>query len=185
MDNLFAQLTPGQALAVVRQLSEREGDIRPAVTEETKRFLEAVDRDETAEEVFYVLDIIDVQDLWDTSGAGSGGYLSPDEAVAEIVESELKPFFDQVERYQQLRMFPQAQTHCMGVLQGIYRFNEESRSEFRQWAEDIPLECFRDFLDKWRRGGEVANSATDMNEFIRQSCPNWAKYVITDSDPRT
>ena len=36
-------------------------------------------------------------------------------------------------------MLVQAQTYYMGVLYGIYRFDHESKTELRQWAEDIPL----------------------------------------------
>ena len=75
MDDILTQLTPEQVLEVVRRLYERDVDIRLAVMEEAGTVLEAVDRDETAEGVFFVLDLIDVQDLWDKSGAGRNGYI--------------------------------------------------------------------------------------------------------------
>ena len=87
--DILTQLTPEQALKVVRRLYEREVDIRQAVMEEANSVLEAIDRDETAEEVFFVLDSIDVQDLWDNSGAKRDGYISPDEAAVEMMEGEL------------------------------------------------------------------------------------------------
>ena len=69
----------------------------------------------------------------------------------------------------------------MGVLQGIYRFDQESKTEFKEWAEDIPLERFGSLLDKWRKDRQSSNAITEMDEFIRDLCPNWAKYVLRDS----
>ena len=183
--DILKQLTPEQALKVVRRLYEREVDIRQAVMEEVNSVLKAIDRNETAEEVFFVLDSIDVQDLWDNSGAKQSGYISPDEAAVEMIEDELEPFFDQVRRYHQLRMFPQEQTYCMGVLQGIYRFDQESKSQFKDWAVDIPIECFGYLLDEWRKNCQNATATTEMDEFIRNSCPNWAKYIFRDDDRTT
>jgi len=185
MDDILTQLTPEQVLEVVRRLYERDVDIRRAVMEEAGTILEAVDRDETAEEVFFVLDLIDVQDLWDKSGAGRNGYISDDEAASEMIEDKLEPFFDQVRRYHKLKMFPQAQTYCMGILQGVYRFGQESKTEFREWAVDIPLECFRRLLDEWRKDCQNSTATTRMDEFVRNSCPNWAKYVFGDNDRTT
>ena len=182
MGDILAQLTPEQALEVVRRLYKRDKNIRQAIMEEAKSVLEAIDVDETAEEVFFMLDSIDVQDLWDRSGAGRDGYSSPGEEAVEMMEEELAPFFEQVRRYQQLRMFPQAQTYCMGVLLGIYRFDQESKSEFREWAVDIPLECFGYLLDEWRKGCESSTAGTEMDEFVKNSCPNWAKYIFRDED---
>ena len=63
MDDLLAQLTPEQALEVVRRLYKRDMEIHQAIMEEAKSVLEAIDLDETAEEVFFILDSIAVQDL--------------------------------------------------------------------------------------------------------------------------
>jgi len=88
--------------------------------------------DGTADEVSVVLDSIDVQDCWDRSGSSRDDYTSPDEAAAEIIEEELQPFFDQVERYHELGMPEQEGAYCMGVIFGIYRYEQESKSEFRE-----------------------------------------------------
>jgi hypothetical protein len=178
MDDVLRQLTPEQALVILSRLYEKDGKIRQVVVEEARSVLDAVDLDETAREVFLVLDSISVEDLWDRSGASRRGYTSPDEAAVDMFEKELEPFFDQVLRYHQLGMFPQEKIYCMGVLLGIYRFNQESKSEFRQWAVDVPAECFGYLLNEWRKGCRSAALRTEMNEFVRNSCPKWAKYFL-------
>jgi hypothetical protein len=116
MDEVIKKLTAEQALEVVKRLSEKGRKIREAVLAEAKNLLMAVDADETAEEVFFVLDSIDVQDCWDRSGKSRYGYTEPSEAAVELVEEELQPFYDQAIRYRELGMAEQETTYCMGVI---------------------------------------------------------------------
>jgi hypothetical protein len=141
MDDVIGKLTPEQAMKIVERLARKGGKIREAVVTEAMNVLTEIDLAGTAEEVFDSLDSIDVQDCWDRSGASRDGYTSPDEAAAQIIDEELQPFLDQVERYHELGMFEQETAHCMGVILGIYRYERESKSEFRTWCTDVPSEC--------------------------------------------
>jgi hypothetical protein len=178
MDDVIKKLTAEQALEVVKRLSEKGGKIREAVLAEAKNLLTAVDVDETADEVFCVLDSIDVQDCWDRSGKSRYGYTEPSEAAVELVEEELQPFYDQPARYQELGMAEQETTYSMGVILGLYRYEHESKSEFRKWAEDVPIECAGYLLNKWRERNQGIAPAQAMDEFIQHRCPEWAKYLI-------
>ena len=116
---MIKKLTAEQALEVVKQLSEKGGKIRDAALAEARDLLIAVDLDETADEVFCVLDSIDVEDCWERSGESRYGYTEPSEAAVELVEEELQPFYDQAKRYRELGMAEQETTYCMGVILGI------------------------------------------------------------------
>jgi hypothetical protein len=178
MDDLINKLTAEQALEVVKRLSEKGGKFREAVLTEARNVLTAVDVEDTAEEVFFVLDSIDVQDCWDRSGKTRHGYTEPSEAACELVEEELQPFYDQAARYQELGMAEEEATYCVGVILGIYRYEQESKSEFREWAEDVPIECAGYLLDKWRKRKQGTPSAQAMNEFIQHRCPKWARFLL-------
>jgi hypothetical protein len=178
MLDLIKKLTAEQALEVVKRLSEKGGEIGEAVLAEAKSLLMGVDVDETADEVFCVLDSIDVQDCWARSGRSRYGYTEPGEAAVELVEEELQPFYDQAKRYQELGMAEQETTYSMGVILGIYRYEHESKSEFRKWCEDVPIECAGYLLDKWRKRNQGIAPAQAMDEFIQHRCPTWAKYLI-------
>jgi hypothetical protein len=152
---------------------------------EVKNLLMAVDVDETADEVFCVLDSIEVQDCWDRSGSSRHGYTEPSEAAVELVEEELQPFYDQAKRYRELSMAEQETTYCMGVILGIYRYEHESKSEFREWCVDVPLECagYAGYLlDTWHERPQDTASAEAMDEFIERRCPKWANYLIPKRD---
>ena len=178
MQDVIKKLSAEQALEVVKRLRGTGGKIQEAVLAEARNVLSEIDLDETADEVFFVLDSIDVQDCWDRADSSRDGYTSPDEAAVEIVEESLEPFFDQTRRYHELGMPAEEMAHCMGLILGIYRYEHESKSEFREWSVDIPLECAGDRLREWRERGQGLAFAEAMDEFIQQRCPNWARYLL-------
>ena len=134
MNDVIKKLTAEQALEVVKRLSEKGGEIGEAVLAEARNLLTAVNVDETADEVFFVLDSIDVQDCWDRSGKSRYGYTEPSEAAVELVEEELQPFYDQAARYQELGMTGARNDLLYGSDFRNYRYEHESKSEFREWC---------------------------------------------------
>ena len=178
MRDVMRKLTPEQALDVLMRLSDKGGAIREAVLAEARNVLREIDLDQTADDVFFALDSIDVHDCWDRAGSSRDGYTSPDEAAVELIEEELQPFFDQVGRYHELGMSKEEAVYCMAVILGIYRYQHESKSEFRDWSVDIPIACAGDLLTQWRNRGQDSASTTAMDEFIRDRCPNWAGHFL-------
>jgi hypothetical protein len=177
MNDVTGKITSEQALIIVERLCRKGGDIRDVIVAEAISLLSEFSLDGTADEVFDALDLMDIQDCWDQAGAPRDGYASPEEAVVDIIEEELQPFFDQVERYHELGMIEQEATYCMAVLLGIYRFESESEAEIKQLAEDHPAECAVGLLDEWRtRNPDKAGIAT-MEAFIHERCPKWAVWL--------
>jgi hypothetical protein len=68
--------------------------------------------------------------------------LSPEDMSVEIFEEALEPFVQEMERLFNLQMLQEAKLYCMGILKGIYQYEEDSESEFKDWASDIPGETF-------------------------------------------
>ena len=178
MDDFLSKLTGEQALQILRRLADKGGRLAETVHEEATDILAVVDIDETAEEVSFYLDAIDVHDCWDKSGPSRDGYTSPDKAAAELIEEELPPFLDQPDRYHDLGMAEQERDYCMGIVLGAYRYEHESESEFKGWCTDIPLEYVGDLLDRWRARIHDPSAPVEMDEFIRRRCPKWAGYLI-------
>lgn len=177
MDDVISKLTGEQALKIVKRLGRKEGKLRDALLAEAMNVLTEIDVDETADEVFAVLDSVDVHDCWDRSGSSRDGYTSPDEAAAEIIEEELQPFFDQVDQYHEMELPEQEATYCMGVILGIYRYERESESEFKQWCVDIPAEFSGSLLNKWAKRNPDGARINAMHEFLLTRCPEWAKWL--------
>ena len=60
---------------------------------------------------------------------------SPVKRRSNSWRKNFEPFYDQAKRYRELGMPEQETTYCMGVILGIYRYEHESKSEFRKWCE--------------------------------------------------
>jgi hypothetical protein len=177
MTDVIGKLTAEQALEIVERLCRKGGNIREAVVAEAMKLLTEFSLDDVAEEVFDALDLIDVQDCFDQAGSSRDGDASPDEAAVDIIEEELQPFFDQVERYHELAMAEQEATYCMAVVLGIYRFAHESKSEFKKLAAEIPAECAGNLLEDWRARNPDQGGIDAMYRFIRERCPKWASWL--------
>jgi hypothetical protein len=177
MTDVIGKLTSEQALEIVERLCRKGGDIRDAIVAEAVSLLTEFSLDDIAEEVFDALDLIDVQDCFDQAGASRDGEASPDEAAADMIEEELQPFFDQVERYHELGMGEQEATYCMAVILGIYRFEHESKSEFKQWAGDAPADFASTLLEDWRSRNPQQSAIDAMDAFIRKRGPKWASWL--------
>jgi len=61
---------------------------------------------------------------------------------------------------------------------GINRYDHESKSEFREWSLDIPIEYAGNLLTRWRERNQNSVFNAVMDAFIRDRCPNWARYLL-------
>ena len=143
-----------------------------------KAVLVEIDLDSIADDVYFALDSIDVQDCWGRAGGSRDGYNSPDQAAADLIDEELQPFFDQARRYHAMEMPAEEAAYRRGVILGIYRYEQEAKSEFRELAVDIPIDCAGALLDEWRKRGQDSVTTAAMDAFIRKRCPNWASDLI-------
>ena len=177
MRDVIGKLTSAEALEIIERLCRKSDELRETIAAEAMNLLAEVDLDDIADEVFDALDSIDVQDCWDQAGGSSEGYTSPDETAFDLFEEELQPFFDQVERYHELDMPEQEAAYCMAIILGLYRFEHESKSEFKQWAEDIPADCAGNLLEEWRERNPEQARIGARHAFIRERCPKWGDLL--------
>ena len=175
MKDILLNISPEQAHSILEKLWDRGGDIQKTIHIEAENILLSVDIDDVAHDVFFALDFIDVHELWDRSGANRDGYISPEEMAMEMIEDELSQFCDQIENYHNLEMYEEERIYCMGVLKGLYIYEKESKSEFKDWATDIPGECFNSILDNWQGRVLKDGHILEMDSFLKEVCPDWIK----------
>jgi len=174
---LLDNMTGEDALRIIRQLCSADADVRKWVVKEIQRVLVDVDLDEVAEAVLLDLEGICVEDLWDRSGPSSRGYSSPDEMAGKMFEEALQPHEQAIEKYRRLSMSAPCMQYVMGTLKGIYRFANEAKSEFKDWATDIPAETFGFLLKTWRKHAKKPERSR-MDKFIVEQCPDWAGWAV-------
>lgn len=164
-------ITPDQAVTVLKQLAATEPKIGKQAREIAMKLVGDVDLEGVGEDVFGALDAIPVEQVWDRSGRKRDGYVAPGEAAAQVIEEALQPFLDALRNCQQLGLTEQAKRQCMGILKGIHRFEKECRSEFKDWAVDLPGEYFAFTYQEWRKGSKSRKDIEEVRQFVRAISP--------------
>lgn len=176
MKDILDKIQPTEALVILRKLAASDTGIKKRIAEIAEDLIRDVDIDAICDDVFSTLDFIDVHELWDRSGSSSGGYTSPEDMAYEMVEDALNPFEEEVYRLFDLGMVQEAKLSCMGILKGLYKYEHESKSEFKDWAADVPGECYGHLLREWRKLNKSKKDGKAMDSFLERECSKWTRY---------
>ncbi len=177
-NDIFNKISPSEALEILKQIVKADKKLKKRIVELAEDLFRDVDVDEVCEDVFYVLDGIDVHELWDRAGPKTHGYTSPADMAVEMFEEALEPFIQEMYRLFDLKMRQEAKLYCMGILKGIYQYEEDSGSEFKDWATDVPGECFGYLLGEWKKRCNNIKDKKEMKNFISNECTNWSEWAI-------
>ena len=175
MKNLLNIISPDEALEILKILAKNDKQIKRKILDIAENMIKDVDYESISDDVFWALDAIDVHDLWNSSGPTADGYISTDEMAYEMISNVLSPFQKEVFRFMDIGLTQEAKLYCMGVLKGIYMYNYDSNSEFKDWAADIPGECFRSLFDKWKNRNKKKSDTKEMIEFLKGECEGYMK----------
>jgi hypothetical protein len=176
-DDIINKISPNEALEILKQMSKTDKDLRKKITKLAEDLFSDVDVDEICKAVFDAVDGIDVHELWDRAGPKTDGYTSPEDMSVEMFEEAIEPFVQEMQRLLDFKMHQEAKLYCMGILKGIYQYEEDSGSEFKDWASDVPGESFGYILREWGKSGNSKNKK-EMKNFIKKECPVWSEWAI-------
>ena len=172
--DILDKISASEAQSILKQIAGEDEGLRKRIIELAEDLLRDVDVEEVCGDVYYKLDGIDVHELWDRAGAKTDGYTSPEDMAFEMVEEALEPFLQEMRRLFDLEMRHEAKLYCMGILKGIYQYEKDSGSEFKDWATDIPGESFGTILDEWEERKSNKKDGKEMKDFISDECSDWA-----------
>ena len=175
-NDIFDKISPNEALKILRQITKTDKNLKKKIIELAEDLFRDVDVDEICDAVFDALDGINVHELWDRAGPKTDGYTSPEDMSVEIFEEALEPFVQEMQRLLDLKMHQEAKLYCMGILKGIYQYEEDSGSEFKDWASDVPGESFGYILREWGKNGNKKDKK-EMKNFIKKECPAWSEWA--------
>ena len=177
-DEIFNRISPSEALEILKQIAKTDKKLKKRIVELAEGLFRDVDIEAVCDDVFYALDGIDVHELWDRAGPRTDGYTSPEDMAVEMFEEELEPFLQELYRFSDLKMHQEAKLYCMGILKGIYQYEEDSGSEFKAWCTDVPGESFGYVLNEWEKRNSNNKDKKEMKDFISKECPNWSEWAI-------
>src|SRR3989338_6053391 len=167
IEKILENIGVGDALNILKTLAKENKDIADQIEDITKNSLKDIDIDELAEEVYSDLSYIDVEELWNRSGRTKDGYVEPIEMADEMIEESLRPHFEEMCKYKKLLMHKEAKYYCMGILKGVYRFEDESPSEFSEWATDTFSNFSYTILERWKEICKNQKDIKELKEFIK------------------
>ena len=177
-EDIFNKISPSKALEILKKIAKTDKKLKKRIIELAEDLFRNVDIEAVCDDVFGALDGIDVHELWDRAGPKTDGYTSPEDMAVEIFEEALEPFLQEMYRLFDLKMHQEAKLYCMGILKGIYQYEEDSGSEFKNWATDVPGESFGYLLSEWKKRCPNKKDMKEMREFLSKECNSWYGWAI-------
>ncbi len=171
--DILDKINSNDALAILKILYKEDTNIAKRIEQIAREYLSEVDIDDIASEVYFDLDNIEVEEVWDHSGSTRDGYIDPGDMAWQMFEEALDPYLEELKKYQNLSMHNEAKKYCVGILKGIYQFEKESKSEYKVWAEDAPGEYFGQVLSEWKEGCKNPKDVKEMEGFVKKNFPDW------------
>ncbi len=159
MGSLIDQINANDAYYILKKLYESDESIARKIEEVANLYLSQVDREQIANNLFLDLDFLEVEELWDSSGSTRYGYIDTGDRAYEMVEEVIEPYLDEMKKYYNLGYYQDSSEICIGILQGLIQFDKESKTQFREWAEDIADAMFEQVWDEYK---ELVNKETDI-----------------------
>ncbi len=151
LDNISAE----HAYEILKRLADEDVKISKRIEKLALEYLIEVNPDDIADNVFYDLDSIEVEDVWKNSGRTRYGYVDPYELASEMFEEALEPYVDKLRKCQKL-----------------------SITEFQDWAVDDPYENFIRIFKEWRKETKDTKNLEEMGEFVKKNYPEWYKDIM-------
>jgi hypothetical protein len=175
---IIDHLSPTDALSILRTLAASDEQLALRIAEIATAHLSEVDPEEVAAVLYDELDALEVEEVWDRAGPKRHGYVDPGEAADEMVEEVIEPYLEEIKKYQELGMNTEANRMCMGLLLGLYQFDHESRSKFKDWAPDAPGIFAETVVDAWKVGSPSRADVKAVKAFIEDELGGWRAGLV-------
>jgi hypothetical protein len=175
---IIDQLSPDDALSILKTLADSDKQLAKRIAEMAMTHLSKVDPDEVAADLYDELDLLEVEEVWDRAGRTRHGYVEPHEAAEEMIKEVVVPYLEELKKHQKLGMNTEANRMCMGLLLGLYQFEHESTSEFKNWAIDAAGAFAWEVVDVWKAGSPSQMDIQAVKEFVEDELGGWGAELF-------
>jgi hypothetical protein len=176
--DIIDRLSVLEARSILKALAQKDTELSIRIREMALSCLAQVNIEEIAGAVYAELDALEVEEVWDRAGPSRYGYVDPGEAADEMIQQVLDPFLFELDKYHKLGMNTEANKVCMGLLLGIYRFDDESTTEFKNWAPDSPAAVSESVVDAWKKGKPSRTDIKAVRQFIEGELAGWGDSLV-------
>ncbi len=168
LDKMLDLLEPYEVKSVLRRLILKNDPLTKRTVKIAEDILTEVDSDVIADDLFYELNAIDVEELWNNSGKTRYGYVDPDDKAWEMFKEVLEPYIEKIRKSLALDMTVEAKNYCLGILKGLQRYEQSSDSEFSDWVGDAPSEFMNEVMDEWQKGNPDPKDIEELEVLIKR-----------------
>ena len=166
MKKFIQGLNTDQASQTLKALLDDTPDFTKKIYDVAMKVIGGVDSDDIKEDVYFELDMLDVEDMSNRSGRTRYGYVEPYDAAYEMFEEALYPFIEEMKKNQQRELPILAKAHCIGIIKGLQQYENESTSDFKDWVVDAPLGYVHNVIDEWKKGKPSKEDIADIMSFV-------------------
>lgn len=166
MKNFIKSLNVEEASQVLGILLDGNPDLTEKVYDVAVKIAGDIDADTIAEEVYSKLDALDVDDLYSRSGETKHGYVDPNEESWKMFEEALQPFINEMIKSQKRELPAIAKAYCIGIINGLFKFEEESHSDFKDLVEDEPGEYIDTVVKEWKKGNPNVDDIAEVMDIV-------------------
>ena len=138
MKKCIESLTADEAARVLDDLLDNNPDLIKKAYDAAMKMAGDVNADAIMDDVFDKLNELD--DISSRCGRTRYGYVEPGEAAWEMFGEAVNPFIDEMKKAQKHGLPAAAKAHCIGIIKGLWKYEEEATTDFADWVEDAPGE---------------------------------------------
>ena len=171
-------ISPTEAQAILKDLAEKDTQLAQRIAEMALDRLSEVDPEEMAAVLYYELDHLEGEEVWDQAGPTRNGYVEPRGIAEQMIEKVLAPYLAELERYGRFGLSTQANRLCMGLLAGLYQFEYESSSKFKDWASNAPIAFAETVVAAWRVGSPGQADIRTLKTFVEDELNGWCVRFV-------
>ncbi|HWQ95947.1 MAG TPA: hypothetical protein VN368_01105 [Candidatus Methylomirabilis sp.] len=177
-EKILSDISFKYAYEILKRLADEDANISKRINELALEYLVEVDPDDVAESVFDDLGSLEVEDVWDNSGGTRHGYVDPNELASEMFEEAIEPYVEEMRKCLALLRYDEAKLHCQGILKGLYKFENEGLTEFKDWATDDPNTYFIQIFNEWKKGNKNPEHLEEMQIYVKNNVHKWYTDIM-------
>ncbi len=172
--NVLEKIKDKDALSILKRLIKDDPTIKEKVEKIFLEQLQEFDYEDIASSVQFDLEFLDVHDLWNRSGSTQYGYVEPCDEAVTMVEEIIEQYMGDLKRYLSMQLLERATQYCIGIIVGLYKFDKETKTEFRDWAEDVADCVVDDVFSLWKNTCHDPQLEKQMKKLLKKECPEWS-----------
>jgi hypothetical protein len=167
MKSFLQSLNSDEASQVLRTLLDDNPELMKKAYDIAMKAAGDVDTGTIMDEVYYELNALDVDELYEHSGKTRYGYVDPYDKAWEMFEDALSPFIDEMTKSQQRALPATAKSHCIGIIKGLLRFEKESNTDFKDWVTDAAGDYVVTVVKEWKKGNPSDDDVAEVMSIVK------------------